>query len=216
MARIIQPFLKFMNKAGTAALADGYLYFYTSGTTTPKTTYSDALQTIQNTNPKQLTSEGWAGDVFGSGTYRVDAYDDLIGSGGVLQQSFDPVGGAVGIGPFEDWTADAVYDQGDIVTGSDGKYYRSRINSNSKLIIIKEIKLHYMRVYTCYISFYRKIASNYPWRNPPGPKCQGDFGTSRHSRGHSPPRNRPPYLYQHNRSLYPPPSWPSCPGGHIS
>ena len=57
MARVIEAFKKFMNKAGTASLDGGYLLFKESGLDTKKDTYSDSAETIANTNPLQLTSE---------------------------------------------------------------------------------------------------------------------------------------------------------------
>jgi hypothetical protein len=51
-------------------LAGGKVYFYEPGTTTPKTTYSDAAGTVPNTNPVVLDSQGRA-TIFISGFYKV-------------------------------------------------------------------------------------------------------------------------------------------------
>ena len=46
-------FDQYLDNAGDP-LAEGKLYFYESGTTTPKTTYSDVNNSIPNTNPVYL------------------------------------------------------------------------------------------------------------------------------------------------------------------
>jgi hypothetical protein len=52
--------------------AGAKLYFYTTGTTTPLTTYSDDGLTTPNTNPVVADSAGLFGDIFlGTGTYKV-------------------------------------------------------------------------------------------------------------------------------------------------
>jgi hypothetical protein len=51
-------------------LASGKLYTYSSGTTTPKATWSDVGLTTPNTNPIILDSAGRA-PVFGTGSYKV-------------------------------------------------------------------------------------------------------------------------------------------------
>ena len=50
-------------------LSSGQVFFYTQGTTTPKTTYQDINQTIPNTNPVVLDAAGRA-LIWGYGTYR--------------------------------------------------------------------------------------------------------------------------------------------------
>lgn len=52
--------------------ANGFLYFYTTGTSTPLTTYSDAALTTPNANPVELDANGRAeSNIFGDGEYRV-------------------------------------------------------------------------------------------------------------------------------------------------
>jgi hypothetical protein len=70
-------------------LAGGKLYFYESGTTTPKTTYSEVSQTTPNTNPVILDAGGLMSDVFFTGSVKLvikDADDVQI-------NVIDPVGG---------------------------------------------------------------------------------------------------------------------------
>lgn len=50
------------------------MYFYIPNTTSPKSTYQDAAQTILNTNPVVLDGAGRA-IIFGSGAYRQQLYD---------------------------------------------------------------------------------------------------------------------------------------------
>jgi len=52
-------------------LSRGKLYFYETGTSTAKATYSDAYQTVPNTWPIVLSASGRQGDVFFSGTARL-------------------------------------------------------------------------------------------------------------------------------------------------
>lgn len=50
-------------------LAAGCVYFYVPGTTSPKSTYQNAAQTIANSNPVMLDAAGRA-IIYGTGTYR--------------------------------------------------------------------------------------------------------------------------------------------------
>ena len=132
MARIIEAFKQFFDDSGDP-LVNGWLKFTESGTNnTDKDTYADVSETIQNSNPVQLDAAGRCPNVFGSGAYRVTSYvnDTALSQPGTQIQQFDPVGLQTGTGPFEDWNADSIYSQGQIVTGSGGNYYRSIINNN--------------------------------------------------------------------------------------
>lgn len=73
----------------------GFLYFYQSGTSTPKTVYQDAALTIPHTNPVQLDASGSAVVFLGSGAYRVKLCDQAGA------QVAPPVDGIIG----EDGTA---------------------------------------------------------------------------------------------------------------
>ncbi len=55
-------------------LSSGKVYSYIPGTTTPKTTWQDAAETIPNTNPVVLDAAGRA-LILGSGNYRQQVYD---------------------------------------------------------------------------------------------------------------------------------------------
>ena len=83
--------------------AAGYkLYTYDSGTTTPKTTYTDQAGTIPNTNPITLDADGMCELWLGSGEYTLALYTGLIGSGGALVNTWDDVAGAAdaALGPL--------------------------------------------------------------------------------------------------------------------
>jgi len=52
--------------------ANGFLYFYQTGTTTPLATYSDVALSSPNANPVELDANGRAiSEIYGDGTYRV-------------------------------------------------------------------------------------------------------------------------------------------------
>lgn len=87
--------------------AAGYkLYTYDSGTTTPKTTYTDQAGTIPNTNPITLDARGMCELWLGTGEYTLALYTGLIGSGGALVKSWDDVGGAALAGDITTLRAD--------------------------------------------------------------------------------------------------------------
>jgi len=102
MPRVIPAFTQFFAFNSTTSvlepLVDGWLQFYATQTvSTPKDTYSDILETIPNTNPLQLDSEGRCPDVFGIGGYKVVLYsnDPVDDSPDVVIDTFDPVPGSV-------------------------------------------------------------------------------------------------------------------------
>src|SRR6185437_4239600 len=57
-------------------LTSGKVYFYNPGTTTAKTTWQDANETIPNLNPVQLDNAGRA-QIWGSGSYRQQVFDQF-------------------------------------------------------------------------------------------------------------------------------------------
>jgi hypothetical protein len=126
MARIIDAFTQFFDDNGDP-LADGKLKFVESGTNnTDKDTFADINETIKNANPVLLDGAGRCSNVFGTGAYNVISYT----SADVQIQQFDPVSGDTFEGAFTDWDAVTIYDEGALVTGSDGLYYRSIASGN--------------------------------------------------------------------------------------
>ena len=125
--RVIDAFSQFFDGEGNP-LSGGKLYFYESGSTsTLKDTFSDFTEATPNTNPVILDADGRAGDVFGTGSYRVVSCN----SNDIQIQVADPVGGSYGIGAFDDWSPNEIYDISALVTASDGRYYRSKVAGNA-------------------------------------------------------------------------------------
>lgn len=92
MARYIQPTIQEFDSNGDP-LAGGKLYFYATGTLTPKDTFSDNALTAANANPVVADAGGRFGDIFlESGTYRVKLTD----SDDVEIYDRDPVDGSIG------------------------------------------------------------------------------------------------------------------------
>jgi hypothetical protein len=137
MARIIEAFKTFFDDEGEL-MAGGWVEFLESGSTsTQKSTYSDYEETTPNENPIQLDDAAQIGDVFGTGLYRAVSYKDS-GTGefedAVQVDVFDPIGGtstSSGHRPFDDYVSTTIYDSSDIVTASNGSYYRSKVSSNN-------------------------------------------------------------------------------------
>ena len=130
--RILEAFEQFLDGNGDP-ISNGWIKFLKSGTTsTLKDTYADSNQTILNANPLQLDGEGRVPDNYGTGTYRVVVYthDEVAVGPGEQVAIKDPVGGNTLASDFSDWDAVTVYSQNDIVTGSDGTYYKSLVNNN--------------------------------------------------------------------------------------
>lgn len=126
MSRFVNPVPQFYLNNGDIASA-GKLYFYETGTTTKKDTYSNFAQSIKNTNPVILSGEGRCPNIFGSGRYTVVFKD----SGDIEQWTRDDVELSVEIGQYADWSPILTYRINDIVRGSDGEYYRSITSTNT-------------------------------------------------------------------------------------
>ena len=73
--------------AGLTPSSGAQLFFYETGTTTPKDTYSDSAGTTPNANPVVANSVGVFPDIFISGTYKVV----LKNSDGIQQWAADPI-----------------------------------------------------------------------------------------------------------------------------
>jgi len=106
-------------------LSGGKIYFYNSGTTTAKDTFTTAGYTVANTNPVILSAGGRQPNIFFNGSAKAILAD----SNGVQIESRDPVGDTATTA-FAAWSATEIYSSGDIVTGSDGSYYSSLQSNN--------------------------------------------------------------------------------------
>lgn len=129
MARYSNPFSQY--SSGNVALAGGKLFFFITGTSTPKDTFSDVDRTVPNTNPVLLDANGVIPAIFLSedSLYKVILQD----KDGVQKDETDNVGEVPPEGQFSDWDATTNYVTGDLVKGSNGAYYialQASINQN--------------------------------------------------------------------------------------
>jgi hypothetical protein len=124
MARFGEINAQYFDDSGDP-LGGGKLYFYESGTTTAKVTFSDINQTIPNPQPVVLTAAGRQPNIFFNG----NAKGILTNSSDVQILVRDPVGETAS--SFGDpWVATRIYTANAVVIGSDGVYYRSLANAN--------------------------------------------------------------------------------------
>lgn len=126
MPRNINPVPKFTDNLTGAPLAFGEMFYFESGTDTPKATFADINLTIQNANPVLLTADGSLPNVFFNGVAR----QKLTTTAGMQQWDKDPVGDQRVGADFEAWVPQVVYSVNDIVEGSDGNFYISFTNGN--------------------------------------------------------------------------------------
>ena len=119
MARFGEINAQYFDDAGDP-LGSGKIFFYETGTTTLKTTFSDINQTIPNTNPVILSAAGRQPNIFFTGTAKAILTD----KNDVQILVRDPVGQTASV--FGDgWVATKIYDANAVVLASDGQYYRS-------------------------------------------------------------------------------------------
>ena len=124
MARFGEINAQYFDDAGDP-LSSGKIYFYETGTTALKDTFSDINQTIANTNPVILTAAGRQPNIFFSGTAKAI----LVDKNDVQILVRDPVGQTASV--FGDgWVATKIYSADAVVLGSDGQYYRSLAAGN--------------------------------------------------------------------------------------
>jgi|TARA_R110000744_G_scaffold163627_3_gene280601 hypothetical protein len=133
---------RYLDAAGNP-LGGGKIYFYESGTSTAKTTYTTSDQTVANPQPFVLDAGGaQGGGIFFTGQARTELRDSL----GVLVTELDPVGSADTSSGFGDWDAGTTYDINDLVKGSDNLYYISVINVNVNHNPATPSPIYWMRV----------------------------------------------------------------------
>ena len=119
MARFGEINAQYFDDAGDP-LGSGKLYFYDTGTTTPKNTYSDINFTIPNPNPVILTAAGRQPNIFFDGVAKAILAD----KNDVQILVRDPVG-EIGTNFGDPWVATKIYSTNSVVIGTDGVYYRS-------------------------------------------------------------------------------------------
>lgn len=127
MPRYISPQPQYFTDLGLP-LTGGKLYFYEPSTLVPKNTYSNTALTIANSNPIVLAANGSPStDIWLNGVYRVRLFDAI----GNLIWDKDPVGGDSGsLIAYSDWASGIEYPVGEIVTGSNGRYYVAILSPN--------------------------------------------------------------------------------------
>jgi hypothetical protein len=124
MARFGDLDTQYFNDAGDP-LVNGKVFFFESGTTTPKPTFADVNFTIPNAHPVILTAAGRQPNIFFQGTAKAI----LATSAGVQILVRDPVGETSST--FGNpWIASKDYNANDVVQGSNGDFYVSLINGN--------------------------------------------------------------------------------------
>lgn len=114
--------------ANVRPLPGARLYFFESGTTTPKTTYQDKQGKDAHTNPVIADSTGVFPQIFLDGLYRVE----LRSSANIVQPGWpiDNIGQDTPVVPFGPWVEVNTYNEGEVVTGSNGNWYRSITDNN--------------------------------------------------------------------------------------
>jgi hypothetical protein len=124
MARSINPVPQFFENDGSP-LINGLMYFYDSGTNTPKVTYKDANLTIPNTHPVVLSASGEMPNVIFTGS----AKQKLVDANGGMRWERDPVG-VIDSTFGNPYSAIITYSADEVVRGSDGVYYVSINDGN--------------------------------------------------------------------------------------
>lgn len=125
MARFGTLGTQYFDSAGNP-LVNGLILFEESGTSTKKDTFADPNLSIKNTNPVQLTGDGRQPNVWFNGTAKAT----LFTSSGEQVEVRDPLGGDSSEGSFSPWNSLTIYEENDIVEGSDSVFYISLTNNN--------------------------------------------------------------------------------------
>lgn len=133
---------RYLDAAGDP-LGGGKIYFYESGTTTDKTTYSDVAQSVANPQPYVLDAGGAQGTaIFFSGQAKAVLQD----ANGTQITSIDPIGAEVTDSGFADWSASQTYDLNDLVKGGDNLFYISVTNGNVNHNPTTPSPIYWMRI----------------------------------------------------------------------
>lgn len=125
MARLNRIGEQIQDDAGNPLLK-GKIFFFESGTNTPKDTFKDVGLSTKNDNPVILTGAGRVPNII----YNGSAKAILTDADGVQLDSIDPYGGEFTQGVFSPWNALTLYDVPDKVIASNGFTYESITNGN--------------------------------------------------------------------------------------
>lgn len=125
-SRFVNPIIKYTT-ATLKTMPGAELYFYITGTTTPKTTYQDFEGAIPHANPVVALSDGHFPPIFLDGSYRAE-----LKYLGITQPGWpvDDIGATDAPAPLADWNSGFSYSSGDLVTGPDGNRYQSLQDNN--------------------------------------------------------------------------------------
>ena len=123
--RSVNPVPQYFDSSGQV-LPFGKMFYFRSGSNDLVDVFADINGAIPIANPVLLDADGRLPNVFFDGAVKqmlTDANEDQ-------QWSRDPVSSSEVQGPFSEWNSVTVYSDTGIVTGSDGLFYESIINSN--------------------------------------------------------------------------------------
>jgi len=125
MSRFLDAFTQYFDSSGNV-LEEGLLFFYESGTNTPKSTFKDVNETTPNTHPVKLTGGGRVPDIFYTGSAKVVLHD----KNNVQIDEADPVTGTNSSGALgTDWDAITSFNKENVVRFN-SVLYSSLINNN--------------------------------------------------------------------------------------
>lgn len=119
----------------------GKLFYFETGTNTPKKTFADNEETIVNTNPVILDAEGVEPNIFYSGIVK----QILTDKNGVQLFNRDPVGADTGIIAFEAFSSGEKYAINNIVT-TDNRFFKSVINNNKGFSPVSDDGTHWQEI----------------------------------------------------------------------
>lgn len=124
--RFYSPVIKYTT-SNLTSLPGALLYFYETGTSTPKTTWTDPERATASAHPVVALSDGTFPPIFINGVYRVE----LKNAAGVTQPGWpvDDVGSPAAGFPFQSWSSTYSYSEDDLVTYG-GEFYQSLADAN--------------------------------------------------------------------------------------
>jgi len=124
--RFYSPVIKYTT-SNLTTLPGALLYFYETGTSTPKTTWTDPERDTASAHPVVALSDGTFPPIFINGVYRVE----LKNAAGVTQPGWpvDDVGSPAAGFPFQSWSSTYSYSEDDLVVYN-GEFYQSLDDAN--------------------------------------------------------------------------------------
>lgn len=124
--RFVNPIIKYTTST-LKTMPGAELYFYITGTTTPKATFQDFNGTIPHAHPVVALSDGHFPPIFLNGTYRGE-----LKYLGITQPGWpvDDIGATNAPAPLDNWNSGFSYSTGQLVTAPNGLRYQSLQNNN--------------------------------------------------------------------------------------